>query len=102
MTATLKVVHKAIGIEVRRGAYDILVDGVSVGNVKMNHTTSVPIDPGRHTLQVRHRRSSSRPVAIQAAESQTLVYRCTGKSFLPVFLLSFVMPSLALQVRRVH
>ena len=102
MTATLKVVHKAIDVEVRRGAYDILVDGVPVGNVKMNHTTSVSIDPGRHTLQVRHRRSSSRPVAIEAAEGQTLVYRCTGKSFLPVFLLSFVVRSFALHLRRVH
>ena len=28
MPATLKVTHKAIGAEVRRGAYDVVVDGV--------------------------------------------------------------------------
>ena len=27
MTATLKLTHKAIGVEVRRGTYDIVVDG---------------------------------------------------------------------------
>jgi hypothetical protein len=27
MAATLKVTHKAIGVEVRRGTYDIVVDG---------------------------------------------------------------------------
>lgn len=27
MTATLKMTHKAIGVEVRRGTYDIVVDG---------------------------------------------------------------------------
>ena len=102
MTATLKVVHKAIGVEVRRGAYDILVDGVSVGNVTMNHSTSVSIDPGRHTVQVRHRRASSRSVSFEAIDRQTIAYRCTGKSFLPVFLLSFVIRSLALQLRRIQ
>ena len=27
MTATLKVTHKTIGVEVRRGTYDIVLDG---------------------------------------------------------------------------
>ena len=27
MAATLKLTHKAIGVEVRRGTYDIVVDG---------------------------------------------------------------------------
>ncbi len=102
MTATLKVTHKALGVEVRRGAYEIVVDGVSVGNVKMNHTTSVSISAGRHTLQVRHRRTSSRPVSFDAIDGQLIAYRCTGKSFLPVFLLSFVIHGMALQLRRVQ
>jgi len=31
MTATLKMTHKAIGVEVRRGTYDIVVDGQRAG-----------------------------------------------------------------------
>jgi len=31
MTATLKMSHKAIGVEVRRGTYDIVVDGQRAG-----------------------------------------------------------------------
>ncbi len=27
MPATLRLVHKAIGVEVRRGTYDVMVDG---------------------------------------------------------------------------
>ena len=100
MTATLKVTHKAIGAEVRRGTYDIVVDGRLAGSVEMNGTTEIPIEPGRHTLQVRSGRNSSPTQTFEAAESQTVAFGCTGKSFLPIFLLSFVVPSLALQLRR--
>jgi len=36
--ATLKLTHKAIGAEVRRGTYDALVDGKPVASVEMNDT----------------------------------------------------------------
>lgn len=100
MTATLKMTHKAIGAEVRRGTYDIAVDGQRVGSVEMNATVEIPVEPGRHTLQIRSGRNSSRTQDFEAAENQTIAFRCTGKSFLPVFLASFVVPSLALQLRR--
>jgi hypothetical protein len=100
MTATLKMTHKAIRAEVRRGTYDIVVDGQRAGSVDMNATIEIPVGPGRHTLQVRSGRNSSRTETLEAAESQTVSFRCTGKSFLPIFLASFVVPSLALQLRR--
>ena len=100
MTATLKVTHKAIGAEVRRGPYDIVVDGQRAGSVEMNGTVEIPLEPGRHTVQVRSGRNSSRTQTFDAADSQTVAFRCTGKSFLPIFLASFFVPSLALQLRR--
>ena len=100
MSATLKLTHKTLGVEVRRGTYDIVVDGQRAGSVEMNDTIEIPIKPGRHTLQVRSGRSSSRTRTFEAVESQTVAFRCTGKSFLPIFLASFVVPSLALQLRR--
>ena len=100
MTATLKVTHKAIGAEVRRGPYDIVVDGQRAGSVEMNGTVEIPLEPGRHTVQVRSGRNSSRTQTFDAADSQTVTFRCTGKSFLPIFLASFFVPSLALQLRR--
>ena len=99
MTATLKMTHKAIGAEVRRGTYDIVVDGQRAGSLEMNDTIEIPVEPGRHTLQIRSGRNSSRTRTFEA-ESQTIAFRCTGKSFLPIFLASFVVPSLALQLRR--
>jgi len=100
MTATLKMTHKAIGVEVRRGPYDILVDGQSAGFLKMNDTIKIAIEPGLHTLRIRSGRKSSRTQTFEAPDSETVAFRCTGKSFLPIFLASFVIPSLALQLRR--
>jgi hypothetical protein len=100
MSATLTLTHKAIGVEVRRGTYDVMVDGERVGSVEMNDTFETPVEPGRHNLQVRSGRSSSRTTAFEAADGETVSFRCTGKSFLPLFLASFVVPSLALVLIR--
>jgi hypothetical protein len=100
MTATLTLTHKAIGAEVRRGSYDVMVDGESVGSVDMNDTIETPIEPGRHTVQVRDGRNSSRIEAFDAADGEIVAFRCTGKRFLPLFLASFVAPSLALKLVR--
>ncbi len=99
MSATLTVAHKAIGVEVRRGPFDVVVDGERVGSVEMNDTIEAPIEAGHHTLQVRNGRNSSRTLAIDAAEGQVIAFRCTGKRLLPIFLASFVVPRLALSLR---
>jgi hypothetical protein len=100
MSATLTLSHKAMGAEVRRGTYDILLDGEQIGSVEMNDTFETPLEAGRHTLQVRSGRNSSRTVTFDAADDRLVAYRCTGKSILPVFLLSFAIPSLALTLHR--
>jgi hypothetical protein len=100
MAATLKLMHEAIGVEVRRGTYDVMVDGERVGSVAMNDTIEIPVEPGRHTLQVRNGRNSSRTQTFDAADGELVAFRCTGKRFLPLFLASFVIPSLALVLIR--
>ena len=100
VSATLKVAHKAIGAEVRRNAFDVLVDGKRVGSVEMNGTLETPVEPGRHTLKVRDGRKSSGTETFDAAAGEVVAFRCTGKRFLPLFLASFVVPSLALKLLR--
>jgi hypothetical protein len=99
MSATLKLTHKAIGAEVRRGTYNVVVDGERIGSVEMNDTIELPLEAGQHTLQVRNGRNSSRTMTLDAAEGQVVAFRCTGKRFLPIFLASFVVPRLALSLR---
>ena len=100
MSATLKLTHKAIGAEVRRDPYDVVVDGEGVGSVDMNATIEIPVDPRRHTVQVRNGRKLSRTEAFDAAEGEVIGFRCTGKRFLPIFLASFIAPKLALKLVR--
>ena len=100
MAGTLMVTHKAIGVEVRRGTFDVVLDGERVGSLEMNDTFEMPVEPGRHTLQVRNGRNSSGTKAFDAAEGEIVAFRCTGKRILPIFLASFVVPSLALSLHR--
>jgi hypothetical protein len=100
MSATLTLTHKAIGAEVRRGTYDVVVDGQSAGSLAMNATIEIPVETGRHSVQVRNGRNSSRTQTFDAAEGETVAFRCTGKRFLPIFLASFIVPSLALTLKR--
>jgi hypothetical protein len=100
MSATLKLTHKTIGVEIRRGPYDVVLDGERVGSLELNDPIETPIEPGLHTLHVRSGRNSSRTKTFNAAEGETVAFRCSGKSILPIFLLSFVVPSLALSLHR--
>jgi hypothetical protein len=100
MSATLKLTHKAIGAEVRRGSYDVVVDSERVGSVEMNDTIEIPVEHGRHTLQVSNGRKSSSTESFDAAEGEIVAFRCTGKRFLPIFLASFIVPRLALKLVR--
>jgi hypothetical protein len=100
MAATLKMTHKTIGVEVRRGTYGIVVDGQLAGSLAMNDTIEIPVEPGRHTVKLASGRKASRTKSFEIADDQTVAFRCTGKSFLPIFLVSFFVPSLALHMRR--
>jgi hypothetical protein len=100
MVATLKLTHRAIGVEVRRGTYDVVLDGERAGSLELNKTFETPVEPGRHTLQVRNGRNSSRTKTFAATEDEIVAFRCSGKSILPIFLLSFVVPSLAISLHR--
>jgi len=100
MSATLKLTHKVVGVEVRRGTYEVVLDGERVGSVEMNATFETPVESGRHTLKVRGGRNSSRTKTFDAADGETVAFRCGGKSILPIFLLSFAVPSLALTLHR--
>ncbi len=100
MAATLKLTHKSIGVEVRRGTYDVVIDRRPAGSLDMNDTIEVAIEPGHHALQVRNGRNSSRTQTFDAVEGETVAYRCTGKRILPLFLASFFVPSLALKLTR--
>src|ERR1019366_10151087 len=58
-----------------------------------------PVAPGRHTLQVREGRYSSRELSFQVTDGQVISFRCHGRRITPIFLMSFVVPRWALKLR---
>lgn len=100
MSATIKLTRQTIGVEVRRGTFNVFVDGNQVASIEMNDTIEMQVEPGRHTLQIRNGRNSSRTQTVDAAEGQVVAFRCGGKRFVPLFLASFVVPSLAISLKR--
>jgi hypothetical protein len=100
MPAAVKLTRHLIGVQIRRGKFDVLVDGTDVASIGAHETIETPVEPGRHTLQLRYGRYSSRTAAFDATEGQVVAFRCGEKRFLPIFLASFVVPSLAIPLKR--
>ncbi len=99
MSATLKLTRETIGAEVHRRPFEVLMDGKDVGSFALHDTFERAIEPGSHTLQVREGRYSSRELAFQVSDGQVISFNSQGKRLLPIFLASFVVPSLALTLK---
>lgn len=96
----VNLAHRVIGAEVRRGTFDVAVDGRRVGSAESHGTFETPVEAGHRTLQIRNGRNSSRTQASDADEGQVVAFRCSGKRVLPIFLVSFAVPSLAISLTR--
>jgi hypothetical protein len=100
MSATLMVKREGQGIELRRGRFEITLDSTSVGSIDRHQTVEVPVEPGHHTLQIRAGRYSSRAEAFEAADDETVNFRCHGAMMWPRYVASIVAPNLAISLKR--
>lgn len=101
MTATLAVKREASHVmELRRAPFQITLDGTTVGSIDRHETFETPIEPGHHTLQVRAGRYSSNTQSFDVADGDAVNFRCSGARIWPIYAISFVVPSLALLLKR--
>ena len=100
MPATLRVTHDTSGVELRRGQFEIAVDGKSAGSVKRGETVETPLEPGRHTLRIWKGRYSSRDHSFDVADGEIVSFRCSGAIFWPRFVASLVKPDLGIILKR--
>jgi hypothetical protein len=99
--ATLKLTRRtSFAVELRRGTFDVVVDGTRAGSIEWHETTETPVGPGRHTLRLRHGRYSSHDISFDAADGETVSFRCHGANLWPIWLVSFAIPNLAIALRR--
>ena len=100
MSATLKLVREGVGMELRRGTFEIDLDGVSVGSIEWQETKEIPIAPGRHTLQLRKGRYRSRPHSLDVRDESVVSFRCHGAMMWPRWVASVLKPDLAISLSR--
>lgn len=101
MSGTLRVTHElGFGIELRRGRFEIQVDGKTVGAVENHQTSETQLEPGRHTIQMRQGRYSSREQSFEIADGEVVNFRCHGVRIWPMYVASIIVPDLAITLKR--
>jgi hypothetical protein len=106
MSATLKVTrnisYKIIGrpFELRRGTFEISVDGQGVGSLENHETFETPLEPGRHTLRLRKGRYSSGDCSFDSAEGEVVSFNCHGAALWPRYVASIVKPDIAISLKQ--
>jgi hypothetical protein len=100
MPATLKLTREGFGIELRRGPFDVALDGGSVGSIKRHGTVETPLEPGHHTLRLRSGRYTSRDHSFDVTDAEVVTFRCHGAMVWPRYVASIVKPDLAISLKR--
>jgi hypothetical protein len=86
--------------ELRRGRFEISLDGKHVGSLENHETIDTPLEPGHHTLRIRKGRYSSRDLSFEAAEGEVIDFNCHGAAIWPTYVASIVKPDVAISLRR--
>jgi hypothetical protein len=76
------------------------MDGATVGSIDRDQTFETPIEPGHHTLQIQAGRYTSRVQSFDAADGHAVNFSCYGGRIWPIYLVSFLVPSIALSLKR--
>jgi hypothetical protein len=98
--AVLKLSREVFGIELRRGTFDVELDGARVDSIESHETKELEIEPGHHTLRIRRGRYSSRPRSFDVREGSIASYRCHGANLWPVWVASALKPNLAISLKK--
>jgi hypothetical protein len=99
VAGTLRVIRESFGIELQRGAFDVVVDGRNVGTIeKKNDSLETSLEPGHHTVRIRKGRYSSAERSFYAVEGESASFRCHGASVWPRWVASRIVPSIAISL----
>jgi hypothetical protein len=100
VAATLRLVREGTIMELRRGAFQVLLDGDDVGSIGPHQAIEVPIEPGHHELRVKTGRYTSRRELFDTHDGEVVTFRCYGGRIWPLYLASMVKPDMALTLKR--
>ncbi len=100
MPPTLRLIREGVGIELRRGSFDVTLDGKVVPSIQRGDTTEARLEPGHSRLRIRAGRYSSRPGAFECVDGEVVNFRCHGAKMWPRHVASIVKPDLAVSLHR--
>jgi len=101
MPATLKVTRDvSFGIELRRGTFEVVVDGNMVGAVEPHGIFQAQLEPGPHIVRLQAGRYSSQDCPLEAHDGEHVDLRCHGTQIWPRYVASIVKPNLAISLKR--
>ena len=100
MSATLRVTREGVGIELRRGRFEIVADGNGGGAIERHESMETPLEPGHHTLRIRAGRYSSPEHSFDVADGEVVNFRCHGAMIWPRYVASIVKPDLAISLKQ--
>ena len=100
MPGTLWLNREGVGIELRRGPFQVTLDGAVVASIERGDTIEIPLAPGRHSLRIRVNRYSSPPRSFDIADGEVINFRCHGAMMWPRYVASIVKPDLAVALHR--
>jgi hypothetical protein len=97
--ATLMLVRQWGGFDSK--TWQIVVDGTPTASIEKHQTVEVPVQPGRHTVQLR---SSARYVSprrsFDVRDGDMVSYTCHAARIWPLMLASLAKPDLWISLRR--
>lgn len=96
--ATLSLIREGVGIELRRGTFEVTLDGRIIARIEWGDTTEAQLEPGHHSLRIRAGRYSSRPRDFDCADGEVVNFRCHGAMMWPRYVASIVKPDLAVSL----
>ena len=101
MSATLRLTRQHPLTELRRGPFEIELDGKSIGSIsKTGETSEIPVEAGHHTLRIGSGRSSSPARSFDVADGDVVNFRTHGPLVWPVYVASMLKPDLGISLKR--
>ncbi len=101
MSATLRLTRKHPGVELRRGPFEIELDGKSIGSINKNDDPSeIPVEAGHHTLRMGSGRFSSHECSFEVADREVVDFRTHGPLVWPNYVAAILKPDLGISLKR--
>ena len=99
-TLTLERAASGAAMELRRGSFEIVLDGNPAGSIDRNQTVELQVVPGPHTLQVKAGRYTSHAQSFDAADGTNTHFRCNGSIWWPRYVASLFVPAIGVKLKR--